>query len=232
MAKAKQTDIEDVLKTLTPPAPAAEPPVENGSSVETPQSPMAEEPTITLPPEAFAVPEVHGSFSDDPPEGWGTGVGNVSVDPVTSQLDPVAAARASLLEDAARATGGSVQPTAPTTTVPVTRRGSRVPEIRQALARAAQHPSATRYRSRVTIGAAYQYDGKLHLAPDFIDRNWAAWEDGPAINVPEVGIVKQGQWIVIQEVLDDAGAVNFTELKVYDDHVFRSLFMEADPNGS
>ena len=165
------------------------------------------------------------SFSDDPPEGWGTGQGNVlAEDPLSSQADPVAAARASLLEDAARASG--MAPAAGIETPqPITQRGSRVPEIRQALARAATLPDAARYRSRITVGAAYRYDGKLHQAPDYIDRNWAAWDDGPAISVPDVGIVRQGQWIVIQKVLNDQGTVDYEELKVYDDQVFRSLFM-------
>ena len=136
----------------------------------------------------------------------------------------MASARASLRADAARALGGEATPP-PTTSVPVTSRGSRAPDIRQALARAAASPNATKYRSRVTIGAAYQYDGRLHQAPDWVDRNWAAYDEGPAINVPDIGIVRAGQWIVTQEVLDDEGRVSFTELKVYDDGVFKSLFM-------
>lgn len=225
LSKPNVPNLDDLLGQ--PPASAQEAP----SSVPAPQDAAEEGPLVRLPSEVFETPQIpQGAFSDDPPEGWGSGEGNVAdPDPVTSQLDPVAEARRSLLEDAARAAGGGAQPVPPSTTQPVTSRGSRVPEIRQALARAAAH-ATVRYRSRVTIGAAYQYDGQLHLAPDFIDRNWAAWEDGPAINVPDVGIVKKGQWIVIQRVLDDRGETDFEEIKVYDDGVFRSLFM-VEHNG-
>jgi hypothetical protein len=217
-----QTSLEDLMGDGLAPIP----PEGDGVVGVSPQEPpAAPEPLVRLPTEVFREPAVPaGAFSDDPPEGWGSGEGNVlAEDPVTSQLDPVAAARASLLEDAARASGGAAPASAPTS-IPV-QRGSRVPEIRQALARAAAMPDARRYRSRITVGAAYQFDGRLHVAPAWVSREWAAYEDGPAINVPEVGIVKAGQWIVSQDVLDDDGGVSYSEIKVYDDGVFRSLFM-------
>lgn len=249
MAKAKQMDIDEVLAGINgkAPPPAATPPEippdlasdparsrdADGEGAEaSPQDPApAPEPLVRLPPEAFDDLRLSpaAAFSDDPPEGWGSGQGNVlTPDPVQAVLDPVAEARRSLLEDAARASGGAPAP-APTTPVAVTRRGSSAPDIRQALARAAARPNTTQYRSRVTVGSAWQYDGALHTAPDWVDRNWAAYEDGPAINVPDIGIVKKNQWIVVQQVLDDHGVVDFTELKVYDDAVFRSLFMPVEP---
>jgi len=192
--------------------------------VEKPDETLAQEadsaPLVKLPADAYAdLVAPTGTFSDDPPPGW--------VDePASSQdLDPVAAARASLLEDAARALGGDAAPPAPATAVPVTRRGSRAPDIRQALARAAASSEATRYRSRVTIGAAWQYDGRLHSAPLWIDRNWLAYDEGPALSIPDVGLVRKDQWLVMQDVLNDDESVAFSELKIYDDGVFRSLFM-------
>lgn len=207
----------DVLLAPTPP----ETPPEPASTAPEPL-PEAPAPLVTLGADAYAdlVPPA-GTFSDEPPPDW--------VEPVTSPQvsDPVAAARASLQADAARALGGETAQ-APTATVPVQRKGSGAPDIRQALARAAASRNNTRYRSRITVGMAYQYDGKLHQAPDWVDRNWAAWDEGPAINVPDVGIVRSGQWIVTQSVLNNDETVNFTEIKVYDDDVFKSLFM-AEP---
>jgi hypothetical protein len=230
----QHANLEDLLDRPQPVDSSGESPAPQAprDAPEPPPEP-APEPFVRLPAEAFSdlVAAPTASFSDEPPEGWGTGQGNVQVqDYASSQsLDPVAAARASLLEDAARATGGSAVH-APTTPVPVTPRGSRAPDIRMALARAAALPNSTRYRSRVTVGAAWQYDGQLHLAPDWVSREWAAYDNGPAIEVPEVGLVRKGQWIVSQDVLGDDGTVAFSEIKVYPDDVFRSLFMLESPH--
>lgn len=231
--------VPDDLDTLLSPPPrsasedkgSSEPqqPVSDGrpERQEPPTPVEAPEPLVQLPPAAYDdLRAPQGAFSDDPPEGWGTGQGNVAApDPVTSQLDPVAAARQSLLEDAARARGGNAPPPEPTTAVAAPRAGNRAPDIRRALALAAALPNTTKWRSRVTIGAAWQYDGRLHLAPDWVDRNWAAWDDGPAIEVPDVGLVRKGQWIVVQQVENEDGTLAHEDLKVYDDTTFRSLFM-------
>lgn len=207
---------------------------ETGSGTDAPQAPPVPEPTVALPVELFDDdPTPKGVFSDDPPEGWGAGDGNVlSPDPVTSQLSPEAlGARQSLLEDAARASttakGGDVSPR-PGGSVSVAARAATAPDIRQALARAAAAPEARRYRSRISVSAAYQYDGRLHQAPEWVDRNWAAYDHGPAIDVPDVGTVRMGQWIVLQNVLDDDGGIGLQDIKVYDDGVFRSLFMVTE----
>lgn len=94
-----------------------------------------------------------------------------------------------------------------------------------------QIPTDVKFRSRIAVGAAYRYDGRLHSAPDWIDRNWAAYEEGPALNVPDVGIVKRGQWVVVQHVLGRDGKPEWTEIKVYDDDVFAHLFMPEDTDG-
>src|SRR5262249_15009145 len=117
-------------------SPSPEPPREAGE--------QTSEPLVSLDPAAYDdLLPVKGSFSDDPPADW-----TDDDDPVTAQLDPVAAARKSLLEDAARAR--NVAPAASANVaVPVQRRGSRIPEIRQALSRAARVSAGTRYRSRI-----------------------------------------------------------------------------------
>jgi hypothetical protein len=207
---------------LDPTAPA--PPQELPEPASTAPEPVPEQPAplIHLGADAYAdLVQPSGTFSDEPPPDW--------VEPVSSPQvsDPVAAARESLQADAARALGGETAK-APTVVVQVTRKSAGASDIRQALARAAASKNSKKYRSRVTIGMAYQYDGKLHQAPDWVDRNWAAWDEGPAINVPDVGIVRSGQWIVTQSVLNNDETVNFTEIKVYDDSVFQGLFM-AEP---
>lgn len=237
-----QTNLEDLLGSHPGETSvgAFQPPAPQVSAEDLPPEPL-----VRMPAEAFSdltVPQ--GAFSDEPPPGWGQGYGNVNgpisnadreavgtgegnvnaPDPSPEPSDPVSQARASLLADAARAAGGNAPQPKPAPQV-ISRAGNRAPDIRQALARAAQLPDSTKWRSRVTIGSAWQFDGQLHLAPDWVDRNWAAWEDGPALNVPDVGIVKKDQWIVVQQVLDDHGGLAYEEIKVYPDGTFRSLFM-------
>jgi len=200
-----------------------------------------EAPLVQLPADILADPTATGSMSDEPPEDWGAGQGNVfepDVVSMTSQMDPVAAARASLLEDAARARavlGGSAptpQPATPHPVQSVNPRGNRAPDIRQALARAASLPNTTKYRSRVVIGAAWQFDGQLHLAPDWVDRNWAAWDDGPAVEIPNAGLVHKAEWLVVQNVLADDGSLAYEEIKIYPDATFRALFMPEPLNAA
>lgn len=150
-----------------------------------------------------------------------------------------AEARASLQQDAAAAQAhlARQRPLTAQSLIPLaTREGggvksslplppSNADEVRKALAQGVADGTSARYRSRISVGAAYQYDGKLHAAPAWLDRNWAAYEDGPALNIPDVGIVKKGQWVAVQSVLNTDEEVEFSEIKVYDDVVFKSLFM-------
>jgi len=73
---------------------------------------------------------------------------------------------------------------------------------------------ASRYRQRIRIIEAWQYNGRLADAPAWVDRNWAAWGDydplrkidaGPAVKVPTApngpaAVARIGDYIVQQEV--------------------------------
>ena len=43
----------------------------------------------------------------------------------------------------------------------------------------------TRYENRIHMVDAYRFDGRLHAAPDWIDRNWLASADGARIIEPQ-----------------------------------------------
>lgn len=73
---------------------------------------------------------------------------------------------------------------------------------------------AVRYEARIQILEAYQYPGNLKGAPDWVDRNWAAYasdydplrgiEPGPALRVPtrsgENVLCRPGDYVVTQSV--------------------------------
>lgn len=139
----------------------------------------------------------------------------------------VEAARASLREDAARAKiaariRGQAPPPAEDT--PVRPLPNRSGAVRSALGAAPTDADGT-YTSRIAIGTAYRFDGQLRSAPEWVDRNWLSYDQGPALAIPDVGSLKQGQWLVVQNVMEDDGVVAWQELKIYDDHTFRNLFM-------
>jgi hypothetical protein len=156
------------------------------------------------------------------------------------KYDPraVSAARASLLEDADRsralqaARGAPPEPSVPTG---APRRPNADLAVQRALHTheaasrlASSLPSDQTYRSRVSVSTAYRYDGAVRSAPEFIDRNWMAYDNGgPALNIPNVGLLHVGEWLVIQDILDDDGSIALTEFKIYDDDTFHGMFMPA-----
>lgn len=65
------------------------------------------------------------------------------------------------------------------------------------------------YEPRVSIVTAYRFNGQVAKAPDYIDRNWISYNDGPTLTVMdgdvEIGLCKVGDWICRQDVtIDDA----------------------------
>lgn len=99
-------------------------------------------------------------------------------------------------------------------------------ERKGALARALKEDTpAAQWQTRVRVSAAYQFTGRAHSAPAWVDRNWIGYDDGPALLVPDVGTVRVSQWLVAQSVLNADGSSAWEELKVYDDNTFRSLYM-------
>lgn len=87
--------------------------------------------------------------------------------------------------------------------------------------------ASVKWTTRTRVTSAWQFDGKTHEAPPWVDRNWIGYDGGPALIIPEVGTVRLSQWIVTQDILDERGAgVSRTEIKIYDDKDFRSLYMQ------
>lgn len=194
--------------------------------------------TIELGADAFAdmVPAAPGVMSDEEPEGFEP---NPPADPDAREQWERERIAKSLRDDAAhaaRVSGAQSQNrealrrtegnfSAGTGNTGSTHVPSRPPaEVRRMLAEA-QKVQPSKWRSRIAVGMAYQYNGELHKAPEFIDRNWAAYDNGPALNIPGAGIVRRGQWVVVQNVLNEDDTVAHSEIKVYDDAVFRSLFV-------
>lgn len=69
-------------------------------------------------------------------------------------------------------------------------------------------PEELRYEPRVSIVSAYRFQGQVHLAPTWVDRNWIGYDDGPVLRVctpdgVDIGCAKVGDWIVSQDVKVD-----------------------------
>ena len=72
-----------------------------------------------------------------------------------------------------------------------------------------------RYAARIEILQAYQFDGRLYDAPDWVDKNWLSWveadnfgrEAGPSLDVMDgrrsVGTARKGDWVVRQTTTMD-----------------------------
>jgi len=105
-------------------------------------------------------------------------------------------------------------------------------------------PTQKRYESRITIVDAWQYPGTLSQAPDWIDRNWAAWADydqirgmepGPALRVPTHGegyretLCRVGDFVARQEVKLLADIPGEIKLEVWEKEQFERLFMPSTP---
>jgi len=105
-------------------------------------------------------------------------------------------------------------------------------------------PIHRKYESRITIVDAWQYPGTLSQAPDWIDRNWAAWADydqlrglepGPALRVPTHGegyreaLCRIGDFVARQEVKLLADIPGEIKLEVWEKEQFERLFIPAEP---
>jgi hypothetical protein len=108
-----------------------------------------------------------------------------------------------------------------------------------------QPPAAVRYESRIVIVDAWRYPGSLKLAPDWIDRNWAAFADtydivrkidpGPALRVPTVhgsdALCRIGDYVAKQTVKLSAD-IEEERIEVWEAEQFMRLFLpvgEAAP---
>jgi len=98
---------------------------------------------------------------------------------------------------------------------------------------------ATTYHSRIAVQEAFQYTGNLTGAPSWIDRNWAAWDDGgqlqgqpagPALRVPVPSspygekLCRRGDYVVRQEVTMIEGVTDVA-IEVWPKDEFERLFI-------
>jgi hypothetical protein len=99
---------------------------------------------------------------------------------------------------------------------------------------------ATSYESRIRILDAWQYPGSLVVAPEWVDRNWAAWGDhdpvraiepGPCLRVPLTtgvnAICRVGDYVTRQTVTLVPGIRPDVRLEVWDREHFEKLFIPA-----
>jgi hypothetical protein len=139
-------------------------------------------------------------------------------------LDPLRLQRSRIFEDQR---DPEAEPTLPGLTLPTPPPAPVLPS----LAKLPIVPNK-RYATRVDVIEAYQFDNQLHKAPDWVDRNWLAYHDGPVIDVPQSPPMppvhcKVGDWIVYQERMNEDGSPMMRELVVYPDQAFRLLFREV-----
>jgi len=96
---------------------------------------------------------------------------------------------------------GRVGSLAPTPPLPLDRGHSEGPG-------GAGAPSGVRYMHRIHVVDAYQFDGRVAAAPDWVDRGWLAYNDGVALLVPVAPMGTSawcniGDFVVRQNVLVD-----------------------------
>jgi len=103
-------------------------------------------------------------------------------------------------------------------------------------------PAHFRYESRIVIVDAWQYPGHLKDAPDWVDRNWAAYfdswdpirklEPGPALRVPsslgQERICRAGDYVAQQEVRLATGVPPEIRLEVWEKEQFQRLFIPVE----
>jgi hypothetical protein len=82
------------------------------------------------------------------------------------------------------------------------------------------------YTSRIQVTDVYRFDGQVHRAPDWVSRDWAAYDDGPTLYIPEIGATARvGDRVVKQDVTVDGEVVS--RIAVYTEELFNQLFMSA-----
>jgi hypothetical protein len=104
------------------------------------------------------------------------------------------------------------------------------------------HPGAVHYEARITIVDAWQYPGNLKAAPEWVDRNWAAYADydplrdiepGPALRVPLPSgvavMVRIGDYVARQEVRLTR-EISDIRLEVWERQQFEKLFYPVAAN--
>lgn len=99
---------------------------------------------------------------------------------------------------------------------------------------------AVRYEQRIQVLDAFQYPGHLSDAPDWVDRNWAAYGDwdpvrnieaGPALRVPlengYAALARPGDYVVFQQIKLDARRSD-QRVEVWPKESFEKIFLRID----
>ena len=95
--------------------------------------------------------------------------------------------------------------------------------------------SVKRWLQRIVVLDAYQFDGHVQTAPQWVDRNWLMFSDaaknevgvGTVLNVPGIGDCRVGDYIVLQDVLEEDGA-RVSKVEIYKRQDFERLFISTD----
>lgn len=123
------------------------------------------------------------------------------------------------------------------------------PDLRSKAARIVEGeilPKTVRYEARISIVDAWQYSGTLSMAPDWVDRNWAAYagdfdpvrnlEPGPALRVPtyrgDTVYARVGDYVARQEVRLVADVPGEIKIEVWEREQFERLFLPVKSNPS
>lgn len=87
-------------------------------------------------------------------------------------------------------------------------------------------PKSYQFVSRIQVTDVYRFDGQVHKAPDWVSREWASYDEGPTLYIPEIGATaRMGDRVVKQDVNVEGEVVS--RLAVYSEDLFNQLFMPA-----
>lgn len=93
-----------------------------------------------------------------------------------------------------------------------------------------------KYVQRVEVMDVYQFNADVGHAPDWVDRNWIAYETntiqgrepGPTLVIPDVGTVRRGDFVVRQQMLMEGGAAKTVRVAIYTPEQFVNFFIQVD----
>ena len=80
---------------------------------------------------------------------------------------------------------------------------------------------------------AYQFTGRIHDAPEWVDRNWIGQNDKAkeetgtplVVDVPGIGVCRVGDYIVLQDVLQEDHSRQ-SRVEIYKRDDFERLFIQ------
>lgn len=200
--------IPDFLRS--PPAPAPIPPAAAPPpDIVPPRDPEGDDRTIgevlgslSNPHPALPVHTSGMEFSDDPFPGQAADAGGALVQEYKANAETFASASL------------PVPPGAPPrpASVPAVSPGDR-PVV-----------AAGQYVQRITINEVYIFDGAVHRAPAWVDRNWLGYEEGVALVIPEIGVAHVGDVVALTTV-QIGGGRSEPRMQIYEREEFDKQFL-------